>query len=201
VDKTVFFGLELSTLPGYVMTPRRTTEQLVTAVLQRVGGRAAVVADVGTGSGAVAVAIATNAPRVHVWATDTSAEAVELARANARRHGVADRVTVCEGDLLGPVPGRVDAIVANLPYLPIAEADLNPDLDCEPAEAVFAPRDGLDPYRRLVASARDHLTPAGALMIQLRRRILVARPDELDRLAAEFAPRPRWLGAAALATA
>ena len=75
------------------------------------------VADVGTGSGAVAIALAVNRPNVEVWATDTSPAAVELARENAKLHGVEDRVHVVQGDLLDPLTEPVDLVVANLPYL------------------------------------------------------------------------------------
>jgi release factor glutamine methyltransferase len=190
MDDTTFYGLDFATLPGLVMTPRPASEQLVDAVVDRVGGGPAVVADVGTGSGAIAVAIAASAPRVHVWATDTSRYAVQLARANVRRHGLGDRVTVLQGDLLDPIPGRVDVIVGNLPYLPLADAALYTDLEREPAAAVFAPGDGLDHYRRLLAIAHERLLPAGALIIQLHRRVLVAGRDDLKPLAAELAQQP-----------
>lgn len=186
MDETTFCGLVLTTLPGLVMRPRPASEQLVTSVVDRLADRRAVVADVGTGSGAIAVAIAVGAPRVSVWATDTSPYAVRLARSNVRRHGVGDRVTVCRGDLLEPVPGRVDVIVANLPYLPVAEAGLYPDLEREPVAAVFGPGDGLEHYRRLVAVADERLLPGGALVIQLHRRLLVAERDDLHLLAAEL---------------
>jgi methylase of polypeptide subunit release factors len=114
-----------------------------------------------------------------VFATDTSAEAVLLARANVARLGLADRVTVLHGDLLDPVPGPLDLIAANLPYLPLEEADSHPDLDGEPLEAVFAPGDGLDAYRALVAEGWERLNADGVLVIQLRRRVLTARRDEL----------------------
>jgi release factor glutamine methyltransferase len=118
---TSFYDLSLLTAPGRVMTPRRTTEALVDAALERLGRGSAIVADVGTGAGAVAVAIAVNAPETRVWATDLSPDAVLLARANAVRHGVAQRVHVVRGDLLDPAPNEpVDLIVANLPYLPQA---------------------------------------------------------------------------------
>ena len=127
------------------MTPRRTSEQLVGAALARIGAREARVVDVGTGSGAIAVAIANAAPNARVVATDTSPCAVALAQANVRRHGLAGRVTVCRGDLLGPVTGHIDLVVANLPYLPAAEAGLRPELAGEPAEAVFARATGSAP--------------------------------------------------------
>jgi release factor glutamine methyltransferase len=207
MDQTSFCGLTLATLPGLVMIPRRASEGLVNAVVDRVGDRAAVVADVGTGSGAVALAIATFARRSRVWATDTSAVAVRLARANARRHGLADRVSVRRGDLLDPVRGRVDVVVANLPYLPLAEAKLHPDLNSEPEAAVFAAGDGLQHYRRLIAAAQDRLLPDGALVIQLHRRVLVAEHAAIERLATELAAGPvapctvpRWTPSASITT-
>jgi release factor glutamine methyltransferase len=185
----IFAGLAFATLPGRVMTPRPASEQLVDAVLDCVGERDAVVADVGTGSGAIAVAIGASARRAQVWATDTSASAVLLARANVLRHGLADRVTVRKGDLLDPVPGPVDVVVANLPYLPLAHAAQYAELEDEPVCAVFAPGDGLDHYRRLIDVARARLAPDGALVIQLHRRVLAAEHAELERLADELSPR------------
>jgi release factor glutamine methyltransferase len=175
-----FQGLKLATAPGRVMTPRRTSEALVATAEQLIGDRVARVADVGTGSGAIAAALAVALPRARVSATDSDAAAVALARANVRRLGLAGRVQVYRGDLLEPVPGRFDLIVANLPYLPVAEAARHPDLAVEPADAVFAAGDGLDPYRRLVAAARRRLRPDGSLVIQLRGHVLVASRRELD---------------------
>ena len=164
------------------MTPRPTSERLVATALELLGGRPAVVADVGTGSGALALAIARAAPQARTRATDTSRAAVSLARENVRRHGLVGRVIVREGDLLEPVPGWVDLVVANLPYLPARERGLHPDLAGEPEEAVFAARDGLGPYRRLVRACEPRLTPGGALVVQFRRRVYAARRDELEVL-------------------
>ena len=187
-----FNGLSLATRPGRVMTPRRTTEQLVRAALDRIGSGSARVADVGTGAGAIAVAIADAAPNAHVFATDTSRCAVTLARANVRRHGLCDRVTVCHGDLLEPVPGEIDLVVANLPYLPTADAERYPDLAGEPAAAVFASGDGLEPYRRLLASCAERLDDDAAVLIQLHRRVLEATGAELPTLR-ERLERPAWV--------
>jgi release factor glutamine methyltransferase len=167
------------------MTPRPASEHLVRAALDRIQGGRTRIVDVGTGSGALAIAIATAAPHAVLWATDTSREAVALARANVRRHGLADRVIVCHGDLLEPVPGAVDLVVANLPYLPAAEAAHFPDLAGEPREAVFADEDGLAPYRRLLSACACRLTAKGAVAIQLHRRVLTATRDELSRLVGE----------------
>ncbi len=177
-----FRGLRLATQPGRVMTPRTATEQLVASGLEVIGDRAVTVADVGTGSGAIAVAIAAATPRAEIWATDTSPYAVVLATLNARRHGVDDRVFVRHGDLLEPVPGSVDLIVANLPYLPASAASQFADLAGEPPEAVYAAGDGLEPYRRLLTVARERLTSDGELLFQLHRRVVRATRAELSAL-------------------
>jgi release factor glutamine methyltransferase len=189
VDTVSFHGLELATARGRVMTPRPTSEGLVDAAVAFAGDRPVRIADVGTGSGAVATALAVALPNAKVVATDTCADAVLLARANVARLGVADRVDVVHSSLLESVAGPLDLVVANLPYLPEAEDGLHPDVADEPREAVFAAGDGLGPYRELVAASRERLAEDGALAIQLRRRIVTARRDELDALAAEFAVR------------
>lgn len=181
-----FYDLSLLTSPGRVFTPRPATERLVDAALERIDGKPVRVADVGTGSGAVAVALAVNRPTVQVWATDTSKAAVDLARANAERHGVADRIHVLHGDLLEPIPFPVDLVVANLPYLPEREHDER--YDDEPAEAVYAPGDGLDPYRRLLNACRDGklVSPGGTVLIQFHGKPLAADCWQLEDLRSEL---------------
>jgi release factor glutamine methyltransferase len=177
-----FAGLPLRTLPGLVMTPRPASEKLVAAALERIGDSPARAADVGTGSGAIALAIALAAPRAEVWATDVSAEATMLARANACLLGVGDRVNIVRGDLLAPVPGELDLVVANLPYLPWSDREEYPDLRGEPEGAVFAGCDGLGLYRELLDAAEEKLVPLGAVIIQLHGEVVVAERDELARL-------------------
>ena len=179
-----FNGLRLVSAPGRVMTPRPTSEQLVRAAAARVGARRVRVADVGTGSGAIAIAIATVCPRAEVWATDASRCAVALARENVRRHRLEGRVVVRHGDLLGPVPGLLDLIVANLPYVPASTAADYPELAREPFAAVFAAGDGLDPYRRLVDTAPMSLADDGVLLLQVDRRVVAAGRAELPALRA-----------------
>ena len=181
-----FCGLGFGTRPGVVMTPRPASERLVRAAVGLVGDRPARVVDVGTGSGALAVAIAARAPQARVWATDSSPAAVELACENVRRHGLLHRVVVLEGDLLDPVPGPVDLVVANLPYLPLGERSLHPDVADEPPEAVFAADDGLEPYRRLLEAAEERLAPDGAVVLQFRRNVLHAGRERLGRLRARL---------------
>jgi release factor glutamine methyltransferase len=179
--KTPFYGLPLLTAPGQVFTPRPATERLVADALQRIDGVPMRVADVGTGSGAVAIALAVNRPNIEVWATDTSAAAVELAQKNARLHGVEDRVHVLQGDLLEPLTEPVELVVANLPYL--SEQARDPRYESEPPEAIYAPGDGLDPYRRLLNACRDgKLEQGGALLIQFHREALAANCWELEDL-------------------
>ena len=189
-----FDRLQLLTLPGQVMTPRATSEQLVDAVRRRVGERQARVIDVGTGSGAIAVAVAVACPRAEVWATDNSQSAVTLACANVRLHRLSGRVHVRQGDLLAPVSGRFDVIVANLPYVQAASAADHPELAAEPFDAVFAVGDGRVHYRRLVAAAPTRLTDDGLLLLQLDGGVVAASSAELAVLAAAFdapAPLPR----------
>jgi release factor glutamine methyltransferase len=166
------------------MTPRPASEQLVVKAAERIGEDAALVADVGTGSGAIAVALALAAPRAEIWASDVNPAAVLVARANAHRFGVGGRVHVVRGDLLDPLPGELDLIVANLPYLPRDERHRYRDLLEEPEDAVFADGDGLAPYRRLLAGAEEKLRATGALAIQLHRRVFVAERDGLAALRA-----------------
>jgi release factor glutamine methyltransferase len=183
--KTTFSQLQLETAPGRVFTPRPTTEALVDAALDRIDGVPMRIADVGTGSGAIAVALAARKPNVEIWATDTNAEAVELARANAERLGVADRVHVLHGDLLDPLPAPVDLIVANLPYLPESEHDAR--YDEEPPDAVYAPGDGLGPYRRLLDACRDgKLETGGTVLLQYQGKPYAADCWQLEDLRARL---------------
>jgi release factor glutamine methyltransferase len=183
--KTTFYDLPLETAPGRVFTPRPTTERLVAAALERIDGVPMRIADVGTGSGAIAVALAAEKPNVEIWATDTNEEAVELARANAERLGVADRVHVIHGDLLDPLPAPVDLIVANLPYLPDSQHDMR--YDYEPEDAVYAPGDGLDIYRRLLDACRDgKLKTGGTVILQYDGRPYEADCWQLEDLRARL---------------
>jgi release factor glutamine methyltransferase len=187
--ETTFYDLPFTLAPGRVFTPRPATERLVRAALERIDGGRKRVADVGTGSGVIAVALAVRKPQIEVWAVDTSSDAVELARENAKRNDVADRVHVMQGDLLEPVPGPVDVVVANLPYLPDSLHDTR--YDNEPDEAIYAPGDGLDPYRRLLNACRDGklVTPGGVVLIQFHREALAANCWQLEDLRAELDQR------------
>jgi release factor glutamine methyltransferase len=170
------------------MIPRPATERLAERALARLGTGPARVVDVGSGSGAIAVAVALRAPNAEVWASDVSEAAVELTRANIARYGLADGVHAVQGDLLEAVPGYFDLVVANLPYLPerLRLASAYADLRAEPTSAVFAPADGLGPYRRLLEASEARLSESGALLIQYRRRILEATRSDLAHLLADL---------------
>ncbi len=144
-----FRRLELEVDPR-VLIPRPETEHVVEAALTLPEG--ARVVDVGTGSGAIALALADERPDLRVLGTDSSLGALAVARANAARLGLA--VELFEGDLLAPVTGPVDAVVSNPPYVRDGER-LAPELAYEPHEALYAGPDGLEFYRRLVPALRD----------------------------------------------
>ena len=156
-----------------VLIPRPETELLVEAALdalQRV--TAPLVVDVGTGSGCIALSLAGERPDARVHATDLSRAALEVARENARRLGLVQRVAFHEGDLLDPVlelAGAIDLVVSNPPYVDEAQRDaLAPEVrEHEPAAALFAPEHGLGIYRRLVPAALLALRPGGTLIVEL----------------------------------
>jgi release factor glutamine methyltransferase len=145
-----FRQIELAVDPR-VLIPRPETELLVELALELAPRR---VLDVGTGSGAIALAVATELPDCEVAATDTSAAALEVARANTERLGLADRVELVEGTL--PDSGEFDLVLANLPYVSEAEwGGLEPEVtEWEPREALLAGPDGLDAIRSLFLTGR-----------------------------------------------
>ncbi|MHB0939828.1 MAG: peptide chain release factor N(5)-glutamine methyltransferase [Armatimonadota bacterium] len=168
-----FYGRPFFVTPA-VLVPRPETELLVEAVVQWARERgAATLADVGAGSGAIAVTLALELPRAQIVAVDLSSAALEITRRNAERHGVLDRLTLLEGDLLAPVRqagvAPLDAVVANLPY--IAEEDyltLMPEVrEHEPALALRAEEGGLALIRRLIAQAPPLLARDGLLALEV----------------------------------
>ena len=164
-----FYGLRFSVDPR-VLIPRPETETLVDAARRLVEGRAVTIVDVGTGSGAIACAIAVHERTVRVIATDTSPDALSVARSNAASLGVGDRVELRQGDLLTPVTDRVDIVCANLPYLRDDAlthlAGERTSLAFEPREAVVAGGDGLDLIRRCVRDLPRVLAPGGTALFE-----------------------------------
>jgi len=168
VGRQEFWGLAFEVSPA-VLIPRPETELLVELALGSCGKDAdVVIADVCTGSGCVAVAIAHNRPRVRVVATDVSDAALAVAQRNAETHGVQARIGFLRCDLLDGVAGPFDLVVANPPY--VAERDratIQPEVvNHEPTLALFAGDDGLDVIRRLVPASVNRLKPGGALLFE-----------------------------------
>jgi release factor glutamine methyltransferase len=168
-------GKEFWSLPllvtSDVLSPRPDTETLVAAALELLPERDtdARILEIGTGSGAVALAIAHERPRARIMATDVSPAALKVAERNARELGIADRVEFAEGSLFGPAAGRrFDLVVSNPPYLAESErSQLAPELAHEPDVALFAGPDGLAVLRELVAGAADFLAPGGGIALEL----------------------------------
>ncbi|WP_430391234.1 peptide chain release factor N(5)-glutamine methyltransferase [Dyella sp. 20L07] len=160
-----FWSLELEVTPA-TLIPRPETELLVELALAHMSATARV-ADLGTGSGAVALAIACEYPRAQVTATDASVDALAVAQRNALRLGIAN-VDFAHGDWLVPLADqRFELIVSNPPYIEADDPHLGQgDLRFEPASALASGADGLDDIRCIVADARDHLEPGGWLMME-----------------------------------
>jgi release factor glutamine methyltransferase len=153
-----------------VLVPRPETEGLLERALAWARERGvAHLVDVGTGTGALAIALARALPGATVYATDITAEALAVARENALAAGVPASIVFLHGDLLAPLPGRVDLIVANLPYLGEDEyAGLPRDVRCyEPRHALVGGPQGHELLARLLATAPDYLQEGGAIMAEL----------------------------------
>jgi release factor glutamine methyltransferase len=166
-----FFLLEFEVTPA-VLIPRPETELLVAEALKQLKGRArARVLDIGTGSGCIAIAMAHRLKDAAVTAVDLSAEALEVARRNAVKHGVADRVRFLHGDLLAPIGSeeRFDAIVSNPPYVSEAEYEQLPAhiRSYEPRLALEAGPEGYAIYDRLFPSLAQYLAPGGCLLLEI----------------------------------
>lgn len=169
-----FCGLDFHVNPA-VLIPRPETELLVQETLREGGfAEGAVLVDVGTGSGCVAVTLATILSDMRIFALDCSKDALTVAMGNAERHGVSDKITWKEGNLLSPLHeshlvGTVDAIVSNPPY--IAEeawSSLQPEVrDYEPRLALVAGQRGIEFHERLLHDARPFLVPGGLLVMEL----------------------------------
>ena len=171
-----FWGLDFVVNPA-VLIPRPETEHLIETVLELAarrdvpgGDRRPKMIDVGTGSGAIAIALAKEFPGAEIHAVDVSAEALEVARANAARLQF-DAIQFRQSDVLEAVErdGTYDFVVSNPPYVGLSEADKVQDVvkKFEPKQAVFAGDDGLDVIRRLIPQSRECLRPGGWLLMEI----------------------------------
>lgn len=166
-----FYGINVAVTPD-VLIPRPETEGIVEhtlfMALMGMETRELTIADVGTGSGAIAVNLAIHLPAARIYAVDVSEAALDVAAWNIRNHAVADRVRLGHGDLLDPLPGPVDVIVANLPYIPTGRIPaLQPEVRREPQLALDGGLDGLDLVRRLLAQAPGKLNAPGVILLEL----------------------------------
>jgi len=212
-----FYGLELACAPA-ALIPRPETELLVELALDWVKGRGQtaarlggsrvkelVVVDVGTGNGAIAVALAVHVREAHLVAVDSSRPALALARRNGAAHAVADRVAFVQGELLAPFPrkGQFDVILANLPYVPTRLYEkLPPEIrEHEPEAALHAGRRGTALIEALLASASARLRPGGLLLAEhawnqgqrLREAARAAFPGAAVETKRDLAGRERML--------
>ena len=167
LGETEFWSLLFNVGPE-VLVPRADTEVLVEESLARIEGSARVL-DVGTGSGAIAIALAHEKPEILVTALDCSEPALGVARNNAQRNGVADRVTCLLGDLASLPTGPFEMIVSNPPYIPSGDwQTLMPEVrDYEPRLALDGGEDGLQAYRQLAVQAGQVLVPGGWLLVEV----------------------------------
>lgn len=205
-----FAGLDLRT-DQRALIPRPETELLVEAALAALrerlthgpAGQPLLAADIGTGSGAIALALAALEPRIaQVYAVDLSADALSLARENAERLGLAERVRFAQGDLLAPLDAPVDLILANLPYIALREAPSLPDdvRRYEPELALYAADEGLALLRRFFAQAPAKLRPGGLIGVEfgydqrsaVEALAAAAFPDATVRVGADYAGWDRF---------
>ena len=158
-----FYGREFGVNP-FVLIPRPETEHLVEKALEIAAQISSpVIADIGAGSGAIAVTLAAEMPQARVFAVDISPEALETARLNARRHGVEPRIAFLRGDLAAPLSEPVDVLIANLPYVKSADCAASP----EPHLALDGGLEGLDVIERLCKGLRGKLKPGGWVLLEI----------------------------------
>jgi len=181
--EVAFYGLDIEVTPE-VMIPRPETEMLVELALAY---RPAGVIDVGTGSGCIAVALAKHLPGVTAYAIDISRPALAVARRNAERHGVDDRIQFVVGDLLDRRPAPVDLIVSNPPYVSADEwASLPSSIRYhEPRLALDGGPDGLEVIRRLLSQSQGLLEPGGAILVEIG----ASQGDDVQEIARTCFPR------------
>jgi release factor glutamine methyltransferase len=196
-----FYGLTFRVTPD-VLIPRPETEHLVEEVLRLAHDlHSPGIADIGTGSGAIAIALAHSMPQARIVATDLSQQTRAIAKQNAANNHVAERIAFYEGDLLAPLAGlRFEIIASNPPYIPLADREfLSVEVrEHEPETALFAGEDGLEIYRRLIPEAVAVLAPGGWLVMEIGfgqeeaiEQLLIANGYEEIHFIADYRGIPR----------
>ncbi len=162
-----FYGFDFYVAPG-VLVPRPESELLVEKALNLAHHRnISTIAEIGTGCGAIAISLALNLPEAKIYASDISAPALKGALFNCQKHGVANRICLLQGDMLDPLPGPVDLIVANLPYVRESELPLTGPVSFEPILALNGGPEGLEKIHRLCQQAGSKLSPQGCLLLEI----------------------------------
>jgi len=166
-----FFGLDFLVSPN-ALIPRPETELLVEKAIDFIKTaslKSCLLADIGTGCGAIAIALAVHLPEVKIYGTDISPAALQTAEYNCQRHGVKDRINLLQGDLLEPLPEPVHLIIANLPYIKASDiGKLNPEISLyEPLLALNGGKDGLEIIRKLISHASIKLLGGGAVLLEI----------------------------------
>ncbi len=163
-----FYGLDFTISPS-VLIPRPETELLIAEALDwlKTNPDKRRVADMGTGSGCIAVTLAKHIPNLHVAATDISEKALQIAHANARKHQVTRQIEFAQGDLFSPLSSPLDLICANLPYIPTATLQSLDVYRREPTLALDGGPDGLNIIRTLITEAPQYLAPGGLLILEI----------------------------------
>jgi release factor glutamine methyltransferase len=167
INSREFYGLDFF-VDSRVLIPRPETELLVEETIRLFKDRTeAVLADIGTGSGAIAVSVAVNLAAAKILATDVSPQALEAAGANARRHRVEERIDFLQGDLLEPLKSPADAIIANLPYVRTSDWQAMPSAAFEPRIALDGGQDGLDYIKRLIDHLPGKVKQGGYVLLEI----------------------------------
>lgn len=168
-----FYGIEFL-VDRSVLIPRPETELLVDLAVKaaeslvEAGISSPVIADIGTGSGCIAIALAAKLPGARIYGTDISSEALKVAAANCHKNGVDSRITLLEGDLCAPLPGQLNVVTANLPYVRTDEiTSLARELSWEPRLALDGGADGLKYIERLIDDIAEKLAPGAVLLLEL----------------------------------
>ena len=176
-----FMGLDFEVTPD-VLVPNPDTEVLVqrAVALARESENAVRVADVGTGSGCIAIAIAHYAPNTEVWASDVSRPALEVAARNVARHELQSRVHLAEGDLMQPLAGEFDLVCANLPYVDVGSR-LPAEVTAQPARALYAEEGGAALVNRLIDEAPGHMRRGSRLLAEIDPSLVSALEPRLAR--------------------